>query len=129
MSFEPSAPSSCATARDQLTSDAKRRLLSLRPLPPVAEEEDPGKIAVRAAIVALRLAVSDVDQPRKSTPESTGRRRSIHDLRRMRELRIRRDRDAVVTLTQARPGRRFLPSSKTAMAKKALPYLSKSFSA
>jgi hypothetical protein len=121
MFLEPSAPSSCATARDHLTIDNQRRRLSFRPLPPITGENDPRKVQFRAAIVALRLAVSDVGQPRKSTPESTGRRRSFHHLRRTREVRLRREKDAVVAL------RLFLPSSIQAMEKPQ--HLSKSFSA
>ena len=62
ISSEPSAPSSSATARDQLTKDNTRRLRSLHPLPPIAEEEDPAKIPVRAVILALRRAVSLVER-------------------------------------------------------------------
>ena len=40
-----------------------RRSLSLPNLPPIAEEEESGKIAVREAILALRLTVNNVDQP------------------------------------------------------------------
>ncbi|KAJ1469468.1 hypothetical protein T484DRAFT_1982266 [Baffinella frigidus] len=69
---EPSAPSSSATARDQLTNDSTRRLplphttarrASLPAiLPRIAEEKDSGKIPVRAAIRALRRAVAYADQ-------------------------------------------------------------------
>ncbi|KAJ1470177.1 hypothetical protein T484DRAFT_1980649 [Baffinella frigidus] len=64
ISFEPSAPSSSATARDQLTNGSTRRLLR----PPliarrgsIAEEKDSGKIPVRKAIRALRRAVAHAD--------------------------------------------------------------------
>ncbi|KAJ1469175.1 hypothetical protein T484DRAFT_3628676 [Baffinella frigidus] len=66
ISFEPSAPSSSATARDQLTNDNTRRLSP--PPPPtarrgsLAEVKDSGKIPVRAAIRALRRAVAYADQ-------------------------------------------------------------------
>ena len=49
ISFEPSAPSSCATARDQPINDNARRFRSLPPLLPIAEEENSVKIPVRAA--------------------------------------------------------------------------------
>ena len=130
MSCEPSAPSSCATARDQLTNDNQRRRLSFRPLPPITEEDATAKIQIREAIVALRLAVSDVDQLRKSTTESTNRRRSIHDLRGVREVRLGRVRDAVTALSNARSWQLFLRSSSQATEKESPPqYLSKSSSA
>ncbi|KAJ1478018.1 hypothetical protein T484DRAFT_1749770 [Baffinella frigidus] len=59
ISFEPSAPSSSATARDQLTNGNTRRL---PPPPLIAKEKDSGKIQVRAAILALRRAVACADQ-------------------------------------------------------------------
>ncbi|KAJ1469467.1 hypothetical protein T484DRAFT_1982252 [Baffinella frigidus] len=73
ISFEPSAPSSSATARDQLTNDNTRRLSPPPPttarraslpaiLPRIAEEKDSGNIPVRAAIRALRRAVAYADQ-------------------------------------------------------------------
>ena len=98
MSFEPSAPSSCATARDQLTRDQltnnnQRRLLSFRPLSPITEEDDPRKIQIRAAIVALRRAVSDMDQPQT---------RPGRDLRQIRESRLRRDQDAAIAHKRSR---------------------------
>ncbi|KAJ1473313.1 hypothetical protein T484DRAFT_1973290, partial [Baffinella frigidus] len=72
-SFEPSAPSSSATARDQLTNDNTRRLPPPLPttarrgslqaiLPGIAEKKDSGKIPVRAAILSLRRAVAYADQ-------------------------------------------------------------------
>ena len=103
MSFEPSAPSSCATARDQLTNDNQRRLLSFRPLPTIAEEDDPRKIQIREAIVALRRAVSDVDQPQT---------RLGRDLRQIRESRLRRDQDAAIAHKRSRR----LPSSSGSKA-------------
>ena len=107
ISSEPSAPCSCATARDQLTNDNKRRLLSLHPLPPIAEEEDPAKIPVRAVILALRRAVSLVEQPqnRESTQETPGQRLR-HDSRRLRESRFRRNQDAFLKkAVEQAPGR------------------------
>ena len=103
MSFEPSAPSSCATARDQLTSDNRRRLLSFRPLPPITEEDDQRKIQIRAAIVALRRAVSDMDQPQT---------RPGRDFGQIRESRLMRDQDAAIAHKRSRR----LPSSSVSKA-------------
>ncbi|KAJ1472686.1 hypothetical protein T484DRAFT_1839343 [Baffinella frigidus] len=60
--FEPSAPSSSETARDQLTNDNTRRLPPTAMRGSLAEEKDSGKIPVRAAILALRRAVAFADQ-------------------------------------------------------------------
>ena len=116
---EPSAPSSCATARDQLTNDNKRlrrRSISLQNLPPItgsyslapiAEEEESVKIAVREAILALRLAVNDVDQPQEgeSPPESSCQRLSRSDYsRKLRESKLRRHQDACLKAVELAPG-------------------------
>jgi len=50
ISFESSAPSSCATARDQCTNKNKSRFFSLPPLLPIAEKEDSVKIPVSAPV-------------------------------------------------------------------------------
>jgi hypothetical protein len=115
-SFEPSTPSSCATARDHLISDNQRRLLSFRPLPPITEEDDRGKILVRAVTLALRRAVSDVDQPqtrlgRDYQPQT----RSSRDLRQIRESGLRRDQDAATALSRKRSRRLSLPSLRKAV--------------
>ena len=58
-----SSPSSCATARDHLANHSKRRILSFRRRPPIADSsgQELGKvraeIADRAEIAELRLAV------------------------------------------------------------------------
>ncbi|KAJ1471918.1 hypothetical protein T484DRAFT_2025909 [Baffinella frigidus] len=106
-----SAPSSCATARDQLTNDNTRRLI---PLHPIAAEEDSGKIPVRAATVALRRAVHF-----EPTHESTGQRLSSRESRRLRESRLRRTEDAAITLSHARSRRLPLPSSSKAVGQAA----------
>jgi hypothetical protein len=98
ISFDHSAPSSTATAPDQLTNENKRllnRIHSLPNLPPIAEEEESGKIAVRAAVLALRLAVNNVDQLQngESTQESDGQRPSRNS-RKLRESKLRRHQDA-----------------------------------
>ena len=83
LSVDQSAPSSCATARDQLTNDNKRLLRRNHSLHPIAEEEESVKILARAATLALRLAVQQQDgQP---TLESTRR-----DSRRLRASKLRR---------------------------------------
>ena len=94
MSFEPSAQSSCATARDQRTNDNTRLLRrnhTLPNLPPIAEEEESGKTAVREAILALRLAVNNVDQASTQEPNGQLQRR---DSRKLRESKLRRHQDA-----------------------------------
>jgi hypothetical protein len=102
----PTAPYSSATALDQLTNNTKRRLLPVHPLPPIAEEEDSGKIPVRAAILALRCAVSYVNQPKtwESTQEPTGQgdpRRLLRASELLRESLLRRDQDAAIALKMA----------------------------
>ena len=106
ISPEPSAPSSRATVRDQLTNDSQRRLLSFRTLPPVSEEEEWGKIPVREAILALRRAVSDMDQPQT---------RLGRDLQKIREARLKRDQDAAIALSHKRSRRLSLPSVSKAV--------------
>jgi len=105
--FKKSAPSSCSTAQDQLTNDNKhqltndnkhrpRRIHSLHPLPPISEEEESDRIAVRAAVLALRLAVNCVDQLQngESTQGSSGQRLS-RDSRKLRESKLRRHQEVV----------------------------------
>ena len=66
--FEPSAPSPCATAENQLTID-RRRILHPHPQ---------GKIRVKETILALRRAVAYVDQlqSEQAPQEATGDFRS-----------------------------------------------------
>ena len=118
ISDEPSAPSSCVTARDMLTHGNKRRRLFFQPLPPIAEEEDSVKIPVCAAIVALRLAISLIDeQGEQEIWEFSG----VHwpptssFLRRLRESQFRINHDAVLTLSQKRSRRLSLPSLSKAV--------------
>ena len=115
ISFESSTPSSCATARDHLTNDSKRRLVSRHP-PPIAEEEEEDKIAVRAAILALRLAVSCAGQLESGEPtqESAGRRLSIHD-EKIRESRLRREQVAALALLHPHLRRLSIQSSDKAV--------------
>ena len=87
LSVEPSASSSCATARDQLTNDNKRLLRRNHSLQPIAEEEESIRVLVRAATLALRRVVQPPDGLSKQ--EST---RS--DSRRLRESKLRRHRAA-----------------------------------
>jgi len=71
------------TARDQLTTDNTRRLRRHHSLQPIAEEEESVRISVRAATLALRIAVQPQDG--QSPQESTSR-----DSRRLRETKLRR---------------------------------------
>jgi len=119
LATEPSAP---ATARDHLPNDNQRRLLSFRPLPSITEEDDPDKIPVREAILALRRAVSDVDQPQKKENELTRlgndyqpQTRLGRNLRQIREARLRRDQDAAIALSHKRSRRLSLPSLSKAV--------------
>ena len=83
LSVEPSAPSSCATARDQLTNDNKRLLRRKHSLRPIDEEEESVRILVRATTLALRRVVQQ--QGGQSSQGSTRR-----DSRRLRESKFRR---------------------------------------
>lgn len=93
--FFPSAPSSSAPTHDQLVNNRRRLKPCLRPLPPVPAPhshepvaESSGKILpVKEAIVALRRAVSFVDERQAAMRKEAARRGESETLHRGGDFR------------------------------------------
>jgi len=95
ISVEPFAPSSRATARDQLTNKRllrlkKRLLCRSHSLQPIDEDEESLNMLVRAATLALRLAVQPQDGQSTQDGLTAHSESPSRDSRRLCESQLRR---------------------------------------